>query len=105
MALAGKLRIRPRTIFVSGDILLPSVEKRIHQAWGVPIYNLYGASESLFLGVQAGQKEMTLMDDLNIFEVLGGIIGRDAQAKRDASPSPTFITIHCQFFAMNWAIT
>lgn len=70
-ALAGKLQIVPQTVFVSGDILLPSVEQRIREAWGVPIYNLYGASESLFLGVQeTSQKEMLLMDDLNIYEIL-----------------------------------
>ena len=49
----------------------PGIRQTIQQAWSAPISNLYGASESLFLGVQEiGDEAMTLMDDLNIFEIL-----------------------------------
>lgn len=70
-ALEGTLRIAPQRICVSGDLLTPGIRQTIQQAWSAPISNLYGASESLFLGVQEiGDEEMTLMDDLNIFEIL-----------------------------------
>lgn len=70
-AIDGRLRIAPRRIFVSGDLLTSSIKQKIQEAWGAPISNLYGASESLFLGAQeTDDKEMMLMDDLNIFEIL-----------------------------------
>jgi amino acid adenylation domain-containing protein len=70
-AMEGKLRIHPQTIFVSGDLLTQSMEQRIQEAWGAPTCNLYGASESLFLAVkEAGHEEMTVMDDLNVLEIL-----------------------------------
>lgn len=71
-AIEGRLRIAPQRIFVSGDLLTPAIKQTISQAWRAPISNLYCASESLFLGVQeADDEEMTLMDDLNIFEIAG----------------------------------
>src|SRR5262249_42683065 len=45
--------------------------RTIKAAWDVPIHSSYSASESLYLGLQeASEPEMTLMDDLNIVEVL-----------------------------------
>jgi amino acid adenylation domain-containing protein len=71
-ALQGQLRIHPRRIFVSSDPLTEGMECKIQQAWGAPVYNLYGASESIYLAVkEPGQEEMTVMDDLNVLEVLG----------------------------------
>ena len=71
LALEGRLRIAPRRIFVSGDLLTPAIEGRIRAAWPAPICNLYGASESLFLAVRdEGDEVMTVMDDLNVLEVL-----------------------------------
>ena len=47
------------------------MEHKLHQAWGVPIHDLYGASESLHIAIkESGQEEMAVMDDLNILEVL-----------------------------------
>jgi amino acid adenylation domain-containing protein len=70
-AIEGRLRIQPQRIFVSGDLLIPSTEQTIRQAWGAPISNLYGASESLFLAIQeTDDKAMTLMDDLNVLKIL-----------------------------------
>jgi amino acid adenylation domain-containing protein len=71
LALEGKLRIQPQRIFVSGDPLTDDMERKIQHAWGVPVHNLYATSESIFLAVkESGQEEMTVMDDLNMLEVL-----------------------------------
>ena len=71
LAILGHLNIRPRTIIVSGDLLTPSMERRIRAAWSAPIYVVYAASESIYLGIkEPDQKEMTLIDDLNVLEIL-----------------------------------
>jgi len=71
-AIAGKLHIQPQRIFVSGDLLTNPMEQKIKEAWEAPIFNLYGASESLFLAVKdPNDGEMTVMDDLTILEILG----------------------------------
>lgn len=70
-AIEGTLRIQPQRITVSGDWLTDSMERKIEQAWGAPIHNLYSASESIYIAVkETGQKETTVLDDLNILEVL-----------------------------------
>ncbi|MGH7828997.1 MAG: AMP-binding protein, partial [Candidatus Binatia bacterium] len=71
LAMEGKLRIHPQTIVVSGELLTRGMEQRIREAWGAPVYNLYGASESLALALKdATGEEMTVMDDLNVLEIL-----------------------------------
>ena len=71
LALQGKLHIRPKRIFVSGDKLTEHMERQIQEAWSAPIHILYSASESIYIAVKdAGPDEMRVMDDLNIFEVL-----------------------------------
>jgi phenylacetate-coenzyme A ligase PaaK-like adenylate-forming protein len=65
--LAGKLRLRPQWDVVSGEPLTEGMKRTIQEAWGAPIYNLYCASESLYIAVQApDQEEMTVIDELNI---------------------------------------
>jgi hypothetical protein len=71
-AVEGRLTIRPGSIVVSGDLLTASMCRSIDEAWGAPIYNLYTAAESLYLAVQRpGHEEMTIIDELNILEILG----------------------------------
>ena len=69
----GKLRIRPEQIIVSGDSLTGNMERLIENAWDAPISVLYTCSESFCLAIKKpGQgNEMTVLDDLNILEVLG----------------------------------
>jgi amino acid adenylation domain-containing protein len=70
-AQAGRLRIAPRRIVVSSDRLTPAMEATIGAAWRAPIHLLYVASESVYLGIRApGEAELTLLDDLNIVEIL-----------------------------------
>lgn len=67
----GKLRIRPEQIIVSGDALTGSMERIITSAWSAPVWVLYTCSESFCLALrELGQTEMTVLDDLNIAEVL-----------------------------------
>ena len=72
-ACKGTLRIRPEQILVSGDALTENMERIVKSAWDVPLFVLYTCSESFCLAVRyPGQgNEMTVLDDLNIVEVLG----------------------------------
>jgi phenylacetate-CoA ligase len=71
LALQGVLSIQPQSIIVSGDLLTPSMKRRMQQAWQAPIYEIYASSESIYLAIKApGQEEMVVIDDLNILEVL-----------------------------------
>jgi len=69
-ALQGRLRIRPQNILATGDPLTASMAEKIRAAWKAPLYEMYCASESIYLGVKADGEEMKMMDDLNIVEVL-----------------------------------
>jgi non-ribosomal peptide synthetase component F len=71
LELDGKLRISPQDVVTSGDRMTPSVETAIRQAWNARIYDLYAASESLFIAVkQPGQAEWKVLDDLQTIEVV-----------------------------------
>ena len=71
LALAGTLRIAPRRIFVGGEPLTPAMERRIADAWAVPLYESYAAAESKFIAYrESGQADMAVVDELNLLEVL-----------------------------------
>jgi amino acid adenylation domain-containing protein len=71
LALQSRLRISPETILVSGDKLTSDMEQSIQAAWNAAVYVLYSASESLCIAIKPpGSEEMTVLDDLNLLEVL-----------------------------------
>lgn len=56
-----------------GEPLSPSLRMYLEQAFWAPVVNIYGASESLALGVELGSETgMMLFDDLNVIEVEAG---------------------------------
>ena len=71
LALDGKLKIAPRDVVASGDRLTPTVEKMVRQAWAPNIYDLYSATEALFIAVkQPGQSEWKVLEEIQTIEVL-----------------------------------
>lgn len=71
LALEGRLRIRPQRIFVHGDVLTGAMERQIRAAWNAPIYILYACAESKFMAIRTpGSDQLTVLDDLNVLEVL-----------------------------------
>jgi phenylacetate-CoA ligase len=71
LALAGALRIAPKRIFVGGEPLTPAMERRITDAWAAPVYESYSAAESKTIAHrQSGRTEMSVVDELNLLEVL-----------------------------------
>jgi amino acid adenylation domain-containing protein len=71
LALAGKLSIFPQDVVGSSDRMTPAIEGLIRQAWNPNIYDLYAATESLYIAVkQPGQSEWKVLEDLQTIEVL-----------------------------------
>lgn len=65
----GRLRISPRRVLVGAEPLLPEIREAVEGAWGVPVLNLYGASEGGGLAVSCGYGPgLHLADDLVIVE-------------------------------------
>lgn len=70
-AIRGELHIHPQTITVSGDPLTQSIKRMIQEAWQAPIYDIYAATESLYVAVKPwGREDMIAMDELNVLEIL-----------------------------------
>lgn len=67
----GRLRIGPRIVTLSAEVLTDEVRRRIVQAWGVEPFNTYAATEG---GVMAADCErhsgMHCFEDLLLFEVV-----------------------------------
>jgi len=67
----GILQIKPKTIVVSGERLSSQIRELIHDTWNAEIFDLYAASESLYMGIRKpGRDDYKVYKDLNIIEVL-----------------------------------
>ncbi|MGH9034755.1 MAG: phenylacetate--CoA ligase family protein, partial [Acidimicrobiia bacterium] len=68
-ARAGRLRIRPRRFLVGAEPLLPESRAAAEETWGVPVLNVYGASEAGGMAASCGQGPgLHLTEDLSIIE-------------------------------------
>ncbi|GHP01163.1 hypothetical protein KSF_112100 [Reticulibacter mediterranei] len=69
--LSGHLRITPRVVFPSSEVLTEETRRRMEQAWGERIFNQYAATECGSLAAECDQHQgMHLSEDLVIFEVV-----------------------------------
>lgn len=64
---AGRLRISPRLVFSVADVLDPEVAARVEAAFGVPLGQIYQATEG-FLGITCRSGTMHLNEDLLVVE-------------------------------------
>jgi phenylacetate-CoA ligase len=64
---AGRLRIRPESLFTSSEPLSPTVRERLQHAFGVRPYDFYATTEGLF-GHECPEGSMHLFDDMCIAE-------------------------------------
>ncbi|MGQ0466571.1 MAG: phenylacetate--CoA ligase family protein [Sporichthyaceae bacterium] len=70
-AMAGRLRIAPARIVVSGEPLLPELRALLEAVWAVPVCNVWGATEVAILGAACRSARMHLAQDLGIVEIVG----------------------------------
>lgn len=73
--LAGEYRLSLKLsrVITCGEPLCESMRNYFERTFQTKIFNFYGASESLAMGVEADiEKGMILFDDFNVYEVLNG---------------------------------
>lgn len=69
----GDVSVRIARVISCGEPLSAGLRSFLEKTFRCPVINIYGASESLALGVETGSEDgMLLFDDLNIIEVEDG---------------------------------
>jgi phenylacetate-coenzyme A ligase PaaK-like adenylate-forming protein len=69
--LEGRLRIRPRVVSTTSEVLSDEVRARIRAAWGVEPYNLYAMTEAGIVASECAEhRGLHAYDDLAILEVV-----------------------------------
>ncbi|MDX2054630.1 MAG: hypothetical protein SFV15_19675 [Polyangiaceae bacterium] len=68
--LAGRLRISPRAVMCSSEVLTPEGTARIEHAWGTSPFNVYAATETAGVASDCRRHRMHLYEDLVIPEVV-----------------------------------
>lgn len=68
---AGRLKLEPRFIFSSAEVLSDDTRKRIEGVWGKRLYDLYGSSEGGNMGAECAEHQgIHLFEDLAIYEIV-----------------------------------
>ena len=68
---SGRLRIRPRIVTTSGEVLGAEARDRIERAWGCRAFDLYGATECGVIAAECERHERRhVYEDLLIVEVV-----------------------------------
>lgn len=73
LAEEGEVEMEAVRVISCGEPLNPGLRRFLEQIFKAEVVNLYGASESLVLGVETGREDgMLLFDDMNVIEVKNG---------------------------------
>ena len=69
--LAGRLRIAPRIVAVSSEVLTDEARRWIHEAWSVQATEVYASTEVLYIASSTPpHRELDVFDDLVVVEVV-----------------------------------
>ena len=68
--LAGRLRIAPRAMMCSSEVLTSETAARVERAWGSRPFNVYAATETAGIASECPLHRMHLYEDLVITEVV-----------------------------------
>ena len=68
--IAGRLRISPRAVMCSSEVLTGETRRRIRLAFGVEPYNVYAATEPAGVAAECERHRLHLFEDLVITEVV-----------------------------------
>lgn len=75
LAAEGRVQVQIKRVISCGEPLSSGLRLFLEQTFHCPVINIYGASESLALGVETGTEDgMLLFDDLNVIEVEDGVM-------------------------------
>lgn len=71
----GRVQVQSKRVISCGEPLSSGLRRFLEKSFHCPVINIYGASESLALGVETGVEDgLLLFDDLNIIEVENGVM-------------------------------
>lgn len=65
----GRLRIHPRFVCSSGEVMRPNVRQELEATFPVTIVDMYSSSETLFMGAATSSEGFMLFEDDFIFEI------------------------------------
>ncbi len=68
--IAGRLRITLRSIATSAEVLTDETRRRVHQAWGLRMYDTYGATEYAPIAAECAYGRKHLFEDGAVIEVV-----------------------------------
>ena len=68
--MAGRLRIRLRSVATSAEVLPESTRRRVQQAWGLRVFDTYGATEYAPIAAECAFGRKHLFEDGAIVEVV-----------------------------------
>jgi len=81
----GRLHIHPRSIATSAEVLRDDTRMRVHEAWGVRVFDTYGATEYAPISAECVFGRKHLFEDGAIIEVVddqGGAVPAGAAGER-----------------------
>jgi putative adenylate-forming enzyme len=67
---AGRLRISPRSVATSAEVLTDDTRRRVEAAWGIKMYDTYGATEYAPIAAECAYGRKHLFDDEAIIEIV-----------------------------------
>jgi len=67
---AGRLRMRPRAVMCSSELLTQESRRRIHEAFGVEPFDVYAATEPAGIAAECERHNKHLFEDLLIVEIV-----------------------------------
>jgi len=68
--IAGRLRIAPRHVGTSAEPLTGAVRERVREAWGLRVFDTYGATEVAPIACECREGHLHLLEDRAIVEVV-----------------------------------
>ncbi|HKB12446.1 MAG TPA: AMP-binding protein [Vicinamibacterales bacterium] len=68
--IAGRLRLRLRSVATSGEVLDAETRRAVRRAWGLPVFDTYGATEYAPIAAECAHGRKHLFEDNAIVEVV-----------------------------------
>ena len=67
---AGRLRIRLQRVATSAEVLPDQTRRRVREAWGVPVFDTYGATEYAPIAAECALGRKHLVEDQALIEIV-----------------------------------
>ena len=67
---SGRLRIAPEACATSAEVLTPETRRRVTEAWGIRVFETYGATEYAPIAAECSEGNLHLFEDGAVIEVV-----------------------------------